>query len=1040
MVASVADLMENFVVKGLPNLALKILASLTKLNDAELRERFTDDELESILSEAYAGIEESYKRGWGLKSIPLVVPHVFKTFFSDERTTRGLQQIFEGESDRVDFYILEEIFIDICVEKGVDTAGFDFFEAIYQVIKRLEVLLEKDKELAKEFTFSDLDNVYRKLGKGRIKADDTLARHKYLRQFITLNNRLQFQGFPEKKYSIEGPLTPLFVMPRVRDGLRSVTFDRVLQKKENQRLVVLGKPGSGKTVLSRFILFKSAEHLLKYHRDSDPVGLPILVEIRKLDQVLKDKPGHNILDYIYDSFRSDPKLTPPGGFFENYLDGGSALVVFDGLDEVLDEGRRTEIKKMIADFSGRYQGKNTIVVTSRLAGYDRTPFSAKEYRHLTLEDFNDEEIDRFLQNWFLKQSIDSTGAEHWAESLKNNITRSTAILDIARNPMLLTATCIMHREGLPLLVDRFSLYEKITDWILSIRDKQKNINDDEFRLEERQRFLGKIAFHLHSTKKKDVISRDKLDEILIPDFEGIAAYHFLTAESLLDEFLEKIESRSGVFLEVGPGMYGFAHATLQEYFAAQWIANDIRLHPDSQRMRYYMDKYIGDESWHEILLHALNVLPRETARTELRHILTLGEMPPFYVRSIDLENVKCFKGKHFLNLSHKNKHANWTVILGNNGTGKTTLLQSIASLDPLLLRVDARFVNVDKQKQVFDVLYREITDSFLDDSPGKVFYDLKGCSPSIKFFVENIDTIYRKYFDRKELSDFYKLMVYAYGASRKSGEAALGSSTSDRHTNLFEVKDLPNAEEWLMQADYAARKGTGNGAESKLQKIKKILLDILPDVKDFEFKTSDDLKNYVEFLTDYGNVRFKDLSLGYRVMISWVVDLARQMFKRYPDSKDPLAEPAVVLVDEIDLHLHPSWQRDIIHFLSQHFKKTQFIVTAHSPLIVQSAEPINVVLLQKDTNKGSVSISNEVNVSYSGWTIEEILNELMGLEKTDSDKYLQLTEKFQRAISKEDIVTAKKVYHQLDKILHPGNHLRKLMRIQMAPLGGEVTE
>src|SRR5258708_13262756 len=93
-------------------------------------------------------------------------------------------------------------------------------------------------------------------------------------------------------------------------------------------------------------------------------------------------------------------------------------------------------------------------------------------------------------------------------------------------------------------------------------------------------------------------------------------------------------------------------------------------------------------------------------------------------------------------------------------------------------------------------------------------------------------------------------------------------------------------------------------------------------------------------------------------MVTWMVDLAARMFESYPDSNNPVAEPAIVLVDEIDLHLHPKWQRKIFEYLSDKFPQTQFIVTAHSPLVVQSA-PIdaNIVLLRKEG--GHVVIDNE---------------------------------------------------------------------------------
>lgn len=1036
--------MWDYKFEVLVSLALKILEKLTKLNAEKLKELFTDEELASVLSSAFEGINESKIRVERRSDLNYAILVVFTDFFSDERTIKELRQVFGGDSDSVDFYLLEKIFIETCDNKHLDIAGINCFDAIYGVIKGLEALLKKDENLAKTFTFSGLDNVYGKLEERGATADDPRVLLRYLRQFKTFNNRLQFHGVPDMERRIEGPLQPLFVMPRVRDGSRSVTFDNLLHEKKSQRLVVLGKPGSGKTVLSRFILVESANRFLENHRESEPVGLPILIEIRKLDRYLGKNPDNCIVDYLYDSIRSDYNLTLPKGFFENYLDNGKVLVVFDGLDEVLDEGRRKNIRDMIVNFSASYRGKNTIVVTSRIVGYDRTPVSSNEYLQLTLEDFNDEEIERFLLQWFRNQAGESAKTEGGAEELKNIITANTSIMELARNPMFLMNTCIIHRDGFPLPLDRFVLYEKVTHWILSIWDNQKNIGDDKFKLEDKRRYLEKIAFHIQSYKKEkkraNVISRDELDKILIPEFVKTFSCDTPKARLLVGDFLDKIGVRTGILVEVGPGIYSFAYAALLEYFAAQWIANEATLSFDLKLMINYVDQYIDNASWHEVLILALRTLPQKQGGKVLEHIFKSRKIPSFYVKSIAVENVKCFKGKHFLNLSHSEKPADWTVILGNNGTGKTTLLQCIALLDPLQLKKDTSFASVDKQGNAFDIARFETANLLSQRLTVKFYYNLDDSSPHTKFLVDNIDMIYNHYYDWMKTSGLFAFVVYAYGASRKSGDAALGSSTGDRHANLFEDKDLVNAEEWLMQADYAARKGTGNEAKSKLEKIKKILLDILPDVKGFDFKTADNLSHYVEFLTDYGSVRFKDLSLGYRVMISWVVDLARQMFERYTASDDPLAEPAVVLVDEIDLHLHPSWQRDIIRYLSQHFKKTQFIVTAHSPLIVQSAEPINVVLLHKDTEKGSVSISNEVNVTYTGWTVEEILNDLMGLDKAVSDEYQQLMKKFEKAVYKDDLVTAKKTYDQLDKILHPANHLRKLMRIQMATLGGEEAE
>jgi predicted ATP-binding protein involved in virulence len=102
-----------------------------------------------------------------------------------------------------------------------------------------------------------------------------------------------------------------------------------------------------------------------------------------------------------------------------------------------------------------------------------------------------------------------------------------------------------------------------------------------------------------------------------------------------------------------------------------------------------------------------------------------------------------------------------------------------------------------------------------------------------------------------------------------------------------------------------------------------------------------------------------------------MTDFASRMFEEYPDSPDPLAEPAVVLVDEIDLHLHPQFQRELHGFLTETFPKTQFIVTAHSPLILQSAPDANIILLKKE---GDHVVVEQNPHEIKNWRIDQILN------------------------------------------------------------------
>ena len=143
-----------------------------------------------------------------------------------------------------------------------------------------------------------------------------------------------------------------------------------------------------------------------------------------------------------------------------------------------------------------------------------------------------------------------------------------------------------------------------------------------------------------------------------------------------------------------------------------------------------------------------------------------------------------------------------------------------------------------------------------------------------------------------------------------------------------------------------------------------------------------------------------------------MVDLANRMFERYPNSPNPLAEPAVVLVDEIDLHLHPKWQRTLMDYLSERFVNTQFIVTAHSPLVVQAAKNANVVLLKREDDH--VVIDNNPQ-SVRGWRADQILTSLFELPSGYSVEIEELQNERREILSKARLTaTDKKKLKQIE--------------------------
>lgn len=388
---------------------------------------------------------------------------------------------------------------------------------------------------------------------------------------------------------------------------------------------------------------------------------------------------------------------------------------------------------------------------------------------------------------------------------------------------------------------------------------------------------------------------------------------------------------------------------------------------------------------------------------------------PVYFLLLKLSSVRCFGPFQELHLSGDNgRPARWTVILGENGVGKTTLLQALAGFQSLKAvktkeshHLAPRFGELfgrhatnfyrnaregnDAFPAKLEVSYflgdlSEIQDGRRDDSEvvklfvapfshGTQFIDYDEEAP----FLHQADNI-------DEFEALKRFTCYGYGAGRRSGKANLASQVEDSTAcdSLFSANiSLPDAEEWLLQADYLASKPSLSQDKFifRRDEIKKILIQILPDVEDIKVTVSDEKNSQVEvlFKTHYGWVPIWNLSHGYQTLIAWVVDFARRMFERYPESKNPLAEPAVVLVDEIDLHLHPKWQQSLMSFLTERFPNTQFIVTAHSPLIVQGAKDVNVVLLRREGDH--VVIENHGSKSILNWRVDQILtSDLFGLE------------------------------------------------------------
>lgn len=363
------------------------------------------------------------------------------------------------------------------------------------------------------------------------------------------------------------------------------------------------------------------------------------------------------------------------------------------------------------------------------------------------------------------------------------------------------------------------------------------------------------------------------------------------------------------------------------------------------------------------------MIPKETSGLDQRladvnKLAMTTENPRVWFKSISLENVRSFGTKQTIHFTDKDGNAaRWNVILGDNGTGKTTVLKG------LLVMVQSQ-QSISETGIDFSKLWRfskEEVGANLDGILSKQDKDILTGFTSEKWIKDqrNNPGCMFKLKRRYEID----INIFSYNAARRISTSALTDKKVNQISSFYsEDVDLVNAEEWIVQADYISLKETQFRGRylSVMDILKRIFRD---EVSSIEIQTYTGTPK-VFFKTHYGDVRLHELSLGYKTLIAWMVDFAKGLFDRYPDSENPLAEPAVCLVDEIDLHLHPKFQRTIIQFLTETFPNTQFIVTAHSPLIVQSAEDANIILLKREGNETIVAEGPDVR----SWRIDQILS------------------------------------------------------------------
>lgn len=286
-----------------------------------------------------------------------------------------------------------------------------------------------------------------------------------------------------------------------------------------QYQVVLGDPGAGKSTLLRYL----AVHWARENSPDADAPIPLLIELRRYINSKAQGECKDFLEFIHQGSNWVGNLNQLE--LKKLLDSGQVLVLFDGLDEVVEWRQRSNVLTSIQSFTQNYP-KARVIVTSRVIGYRAQDLRDAGFRHFMLQDLDREQIQHFVVEWHRITYGNDDERSRKQGRLERSIDRSKAIRELAGNPLLLTLMAILNRgEELPR--DRLRLYEKATEVLLYQWDFEEKEDLCDPRLQkylveldyrDKRAMLQQVAYRMQSSEKGlagNFVTREVLEECLI---------------------------------------------------------------------------------------------------------------------------------------------------------------------------------------------------------------------------------------------------------------------------------------------------------------------------------------------------------------------------------------------------------------------------------------------------------------------------------------------------------------------------------------------
>lgn len=406
------------------------------------------------------------------------------------------------------------------------------------------------------------------------------------------------------------------------------------------------------------------------------------------------------------------------------------------------------------------------------------------------------------------------------------------------------------------------------------------------------------------------------------------------------------------------------------------------------------------------------------------------------VTKLTLKNYRTFGNEQTIDFD---QNKNITVILGNNGCGKSSILDALAVLlssftgafpgkpTKNFLKTDVHIneecrysdfltasADVHFDKKIFpdekDVnISRSLRGSGSGKLPEQNLKSIKECAENLAQWIsinkEPVLPIFayygtgRGFFTMPQRKRNFKKVIERWdcydgcllpSANFKKFVETFDLLEDEERRKIRELRDfdykLPKLK-FIRQAieDFVCNKFTNPRIEVRP-------LRFVMDEKETVLRGPDSIPTQIK-----KQIRLEQMSDGYKIMTTMVADIATRMVEANPESVDPLKTPGIVLIDEVDLHLHPKWQREVLNQLSKTFENVQFIVTTHSPVVLLGADSSKVQVALVDDGK----IKRDVVPDLRDLSVNQLLqDDVFALESVRNPYW-------QEKIDKQDILLAK---------------------------------